>query len=149
MTSSDNFPSFHALLSSTGTVNDPSNPVDFTRLKNVPLFEFQGGTISGTVNCGSTSGYIPVYILGESISALTATTGAFRLSNIPAGKYNLTIDTSQSVHHTITGISVSPGMQISLGLVDICCADNFASACKCPDGQANRGEKCVPAPSPM
>ncbi len=103
--------------------------------------------IFGTVNCGSTSGYIPVYILGESFSAVTTTAGAFRLSNVPEGTYDLSIDTPQSVHHTITSISVTSGMQISLGTIEICCADNFTSTCKCPDGQVNTGTQCAVAPS--
>lgn len=102
-----------------------------------------GGMISGTVNCGSTSGYIPVYILGESFSALTTTAGAFRLSNIPDGTYDLTIDTPQSVHHTITGISVTNGQQNSLGMIELCCADNFTPTCKCQDGLVNNGTQCA------
>ncbi len=102
-----------------------------------------GGTISGTViNCGPTSGYLLVYILGESFSALTTTAGAFRLSNVPAGTYDITIDTPQSVHHTITGINVINGQQNSLGMVEICCVDNFRSGCKCPDGLVNTGATC-------
>ncbi len=107
------------------------------------------GTISGTVNCGSTSGYLPVYILGESFSALTTTAGTFRLSNVPDGTYDITIDSPQSVHHTITGLSVANGMQISLGTVELCCADNFTSTCKCPDGQVNNGTLCTSGTLPL
>ena len=107
-----------------------------------------GGTISGSVKlCRSTSGYLSVYILGESFSALTTATGLFRLSNVPEGTYDITIDTPpQSVpvrRYTISGISVANGQQNSLGTVGECCFDNLTDTCICPDGLLKVVTKCV------
>jgi hypothetical protein len=110
-----------------------------------------GGTISGTVNCGYTSGYLPVYILGESFSALTTAIGAFRLSNVPEGTYDITIaPPGSSRHYTILGVSVTNGQQNSLGTVDLCCPGNdLTDTCKCPDGNLKVGTKCVAVKSCM
>ena len=108
-----------------------------------------GGTISGTVKlCRSTSGYLSVYILGESFSALTTATGSFRLSNVPEGAYAITIGTPPqssvpAYRYTIPNISVTNGQVTSLGTIAECCSDNQTSTCVCHDDSLKVGTKCV------
>ncbi len=107
-----------------------------------------GGTISGTIILpGGPSDYVPVYILGESFSALTTKTGSFRFSNVPEGTYTITMDTPpQSLtvyHYSIPRISVTNGQITSLGTIAGCSADNPISTCICHDGSLKVGTKCV------
>ena len=99
-----------------------------------------GGSITGQISfCGqSGSGYIPVYILGESYMAFTTPGGNFKLSNIAAGSYALTIDTPGPVHHTSGDIAVTDGLDSFVGTVKICCAEVVDTDCICPDGQTNQ-----------
>jgi hypothetical protein len=107
-----------------------------------------GGTISGTIKlCGAASSYLAVYILGESFSALTTTTGSFRLSNVPEGTYTITVDTppqsSPVYRYTIPGISATNGRLNFLGTVAECCFDNRIETCICPDDSLKWGTKCT------
>ena len=55
-----------AELSASGTINSPSNPVDWTQLKSVPVGFADGtdDTAGGGISGGGTPGYVPKFVGG-------------------------------------------------------------------------------------
>jgi hypothetical protein len=114
-----------------------------------------GGIIEGIISyCATTgSGYITVYILGESFMSMTTPAGNFRLSHVPPGTYALTVDipsVSGPVHYTYADVSVTNGVTTSVSTVEVCCPEVTNNpSCLCPDGQVNTGGTCgIPSPPP-
>jgi hypothetical protein len=58
-----------AELSASGTINNPSNPVDWTMLKSVPAGFADGtdDTAGGGISGGGTAGYVPKFVAGTMI----------------------------------------------------------------------------------
>jgi uncharacterized protein YjbI with pentapeptide repeats len=112
------------------------------------------GIISGYYNMLTGSGYIPVYILGESFMSMTTPAGNFRLSHVPPGTYALTVDipsvSGPVQHYTYADVSVTNGVTTSLETIELCYSPiTHTPSCLCPDGKFNNGSTCGLPPPPV
>jgi cysteine-rich repeat protein len=74
------------------------------------------GTIGGVVTlCGQTA---QVYIPGTSFRAFTDTTGAFVMSYVPAGTYDVAVEVPGSPAHVLHNITVQASASTSIGSVN-------------------------------
>ena len=99
----------------TGAVG-PAGPQGPKGDTGLPSAGLNSGSITGQITaCGAPVVHSLVYVPGRSFVAYTGSSGAFELNSVPAGTYDVVIETPSQAATTLTGIGVTTGVVTATG----------------------------------
>lgn len=88
--------------------------------QGVPGAGLNTGGVSGSVlSCGVPVAGSLVYIAGRSFVAYTGGTGTFELDYVPMGIYDISIQPSQGIPQTVSGVTIAQGQLTATGPTNV------------------------------